>query len=89
MNALPSLKVTSRPSAEEKRVQDDLDAFLATRLGRNMVEPLKAIHQVEEERPIETLWDVTVAATAHARSIPNNDKRLEIERTAGALLKAA
>jgi hypothetical protein len=51
--------------------------------------PIKTIHQVEEERPIETLWDVTVAATAHARSIPNNDKRLEIERTAGALLKAA
>jgi len=32
--------------------------------------------------------DVTVAATAHARSIPNNDKRLEIERAAGALLEA-
>jgi hypothetical protein len=76
-------------AAREKRVQDDLDAFLATRFGRNMVEPLKAIHQVEEERPIETLWDVTVAATAHARSIPNNDKRLEIERAAGALLNAA
>jgi hypothetical protein len=76
-------------AAREKRVQDDLDAFLAQRFGRSMVEPLKAIHQVEEERPIETLWDVTVAATAHARSIPNNDKRLEIERAAGALLKAA
>jgi hypothetical protein len=76
-------------AAREKRVQDDLDAFLATRFGRNMVEPLKAIHQVEEERPIETLWDVTVAATAHARSIPNNDKRLEIERAAGDLLKLA
>src|SRR5947209_14573420 len=33
-----------------------------SRFGRSMVEPLKAIHQVEEERPIETLWDVTVAA---------------------------
>jgi hypothetical protein len=76
-------------AAREKRVQDDLDAFLASRFGRTMVEPIKAIHQVEEERPIETLWDVTVAATAHARSIPNNDKRLEIERAAGALLKAA
>jgi hypothetical protein len=76
-------------AAREKRVQDDLDAFLAQRFGRSMVEPLKAIHQVEEERPIETLWDVTVAATAHARSIPNNDKRMEIERAAGALLKAA
>jgi hypothetical protein len=32
---------------------------------------------------------VTVAATAHARSIPNTDKRLEVEREAGALLKRA
>jgi hypothetical protein len=76
-------------AAREKRVQDDLDAFLAKRFGRSMVEPIKAIHQVEEERPIETLWDVTVAATAHARSIPNNDKRLEVERAAGELLKLA
>ena len=76
-------------AAREKRVQDDLDAFLAKRFGARMVEPIKAIHQVEEERPIETLWDVTVAATAHARSIPNNDKRLEIERAAGELLKLA
>src|SRR5438067_11154944 len=76
-------------AAREKRVQDDLDAFLAKRFGTRMVEPIKAIHQVEEERPIETLWDVTVAATAHARSIPNNDKRLEIERAAGELLKLA
>ena len=70
-------------------IGDDLDAFLVQRFGRSMVEPLKAIHQIEEERPIETLWDVTVAATAHARSIPNNDKRLEIERAAGELLKLA
>jgi hypothetical protein len=43
----------------------------------------------EAAPPIETAGDVTVAATAHARSIPNNDKRLEIEREAGALLNAA
>ena len=54
-----------------------------------MVAPIKAIHETEEGRPIETLWDVTVAATAHARSITNTDARLEIERTAGELLKQA
>jgi hypothetical protein len=53
------------------------------------VPAIKAIHETEEGRPIETVWDVTVAATAHARSIPNTDKRLEIERAAGALLTAA
>ena len=45
--------------------------------------------RTEEGRPIETLWDVTVAATAHARSLKNNDKRLEIERAAGDVLKLA
>jgi hypothetical protein len=75
--------------ARSRKVADDLDAFLATRFGKRMVEPIKAIHLTEEDRPIETMWDVTVAATAHARSIPNTDKRLEIERAAGDLLKQA
>jgi hypothetical protein len=48
-----------------------------------------AVHEQEEGRPIETLWDVTVAATAFARSRTNTDKRLEIERAAGELLKLA
>ena len=73
--------------ARSRKVADDLDAFLAGRFGKRMVEPIKAIHLTEEDRPIETMWDVTVAATAHARSIPNTDKRLEIERAAGDLLK--
>ena len=76
-------------AARERKVADDLDAFLAARFGKRMVEPIKAIHLTEEHRPIETMWDVTVAATAHARSIPNTDKRLEIERAAGDLLKQA
>lgn len=76
-------------AARERKIADDLDKLLATRFGKMMVEPIKAIHLAEEGRPIETAWDVTVAATAHARSIPNTDKRLDIEREAGALLNAA
>jgi Domain of unknown function (DUF932) len=75
--------------AREKKLADDLDQFLANRFGRRMVEPIKAVHLEEEGRPIETVWDATVAATAHARSIPNTDKRVEIERAAGELLKLA
>jgi hypothetical protein len=86
-SAQPVLKAIE--AAKEKRVQDDLDAFLANRFSKRMVEPIKAIHQVEEGRPIETLWDVTVAATAHAKSLPNTDARLEVERAAGDLLKQA
>jgi hypothetical protein len=47
------------------------------------------LYENEEGRPIETLWDVTVAVTAHARSLPKNDKRPELERSAGELLKQA
>jgi len=75
--------------ARAKRIESDLDAFLATRFSKSLVPALKAIHQTEEGRPIETLWDATVAATAHARSIPHTDKRIEIERAAGELLKLA
>ncbi len=75
--------------AQEKRLGDELDAFLANRFGKSIVPALKAIHETEEGRPIETLWDVTTAATAHARSLKNNDKRIEIERAAGDLLKLA
>jgi len=75
--------------ARSKRVEADLDKFLANRFGKSMVPAIKAIHQTEEGRPIETVWDVTVAATAHARSISNTDRRLEIERAAGELLKQA
>lgn len=74
--------------AQEKKV-DELDSFLANRFGKRMVEPLKAIHTVEEGRPIESLWDVTTAATAYARSIPHVDSRVEMERTAGAILDLA
>jgi len=75
--------------ARSRKVADDLDAFLAGRFGRRMVDPIKAVHLAEEGRPIETVWDVTVAATAHARSVPHTDKRLEVERAAGDLLKTA
>ena len=75
--------------ARSKRIDDHLSAFLAKRFGKQMAPAIAAIHETEEGRPIETLWDVTVAATAHARSVKNTDKRLEIERTAGELLKLA
>jgi len=43
----------------------------------------------EEDQPIDAVWDVTIAATSYARSIPNTNKRLEFEREAGALMKRA
>ena len=67
---------------------DDVDEFLANRFGKRMVQPLKLIHKAEEDRPIETRWDVVTAATAYARSIEHQDARVDLERQAGALLAA-
>ena len=76
-------------TARQRKLGDDEDAFIAARFGKRMVEPLKAISMTEEGHPIENILDLVVAATAHARSIPNTNDRIEVERTAGALLQAA
>lgn len=68
---------------------DKLDEFLANRFGRRLVDPIKMVAMTEEARPIETAWDVVTAATAYARGIPQTDRRLEIERVAGNIMKLA
>ena len=75
--------------ARKTRIEDKLDGFLAERFGKRMVEPLKSVHQVEEDRPIETLWDASNAVTAYARGLKNNDARIKMEREAGKLIKLA
>lgn len=73
-------------AAQNKRLGDKLDSFLADRFGKRMVAPLKRVHMLEENRPIETLWDVTTAATAFAKTIPYQDERVQLERDAGKVL---
>lgn len=76
-------------AARKARLGDDLDKFLAERFGARQVSSLKTVHQLEEGRPIETLWDVATAVTAQARSITHQDVRVDLERKAGAILKLA
>lgn len=68
---------------------DKLDAFLANRFGKRLADPMKMVHATEEGRPIENAWDVVTAATAYARGIGQQDKRVELERLAGELLTKA
>jgi hypothetical protein len=68
---------------------DKLDAFLAGRFGKRLVDPIKMVHVVEEGRPIETAWDAVTAVTAYARGLGIQDKRLELEREAGEIMKLA
>jgi hypothetical protein len=76
-------------AAKEARLGDDLDSFLAGRFGKRSVASMKAIHELEEGRPIETLWDVTQAVTAQARSIGYQDERVALERKAGEIMDMA
>jgi hypothetical protein len=76
--------------AQAARLEPDkVDAFLSQRFGARMVAKLQAVHNLEEGRPIETLWDVTTAATALARSIPYQNDRVELERQAGDIMALA
>jgi hypothetical protein len=72
-------------AAQAKKL-DDIDDFLATRFGRSRVSPMKAVFELEEGRPPETLWDATTAATAFAKGLAHQDARVEIERKAGDIL---
>jgi hypothetical protein len=69
--------------------KEKVDEFLLKRFTRPQVKAIKLSHEVEEGRPIETLWDVATGATAYAKSIPWQDERVDIERKAGAVLSMA
>jgi hypothetical protein len=65
---------------------DKLDEFLRKRFTKGQAEAIKAVHISEEDRPIESLWDVTTAATAYARGVTHQDDRVDLERKAGLIM---
>ena len=96
--AVPALLEYSRASASTvsdalKLAQSSklskVDQFLANRFGPRVADRIKVVHVQEEGRPIETVWDAVVGATAYARSIPFTDTRVEFEELAGDMLDAA
>jgi hypothetical protein len=78
--------------AQAAKLDDDLDAFLKKRFTgtsaftANDVRAISDAHVREEGRPIETLWDLTTGITAMAKTIPNSDDRVAVERKAGRVL---
>lgn len=71
--------------AKRKKIDSDVDDFLKNRFG-GRVAAIKAAHEADEGRPIETLWDVVTGATAAARAITHQDARVSFERDAGKIL---
>lgn len=74
--------------ARHSRIED-IDSFLANRFTKRQAQSIKAAHEADEGRPIETLWDATAGITAYARSIPHQDARVDMEREAGRVLDMA
>ena len=75
--------------ARAARIDSDVGEFLAGRFGKRFAMSAMKAHELEEGRPIETLWDATVGATAAAKGIAWQDERVEMERKAGELLSLA
>lgn len=73
-------------AAQQKRVDDDLDAFLKNRFTGSQASQIKQAHEREEGRPIETVWDVVTGVTAYAKTVQYQDDRVAIERQAGKVL---
>jgi hypothetical protein len=82
-------------AAQAKKLDDDLDAFLAKRFSGSDKLPVSTVaaisdaHFREEGRPIETLWDLTTGITAYAKTIPHQDARVQMERKGGKILDLA
>lgn len=84
-----ALDITAIVEAQKAKIRTNVDEFLAKRFGKRMAGQLNTIHQREEHRPIETLWDATVAVTAVARGISNQAERVALESKGGDLLTMA
>lgn len=69
--------------------KDDVTEFLTKRFSARMAEELNNTHVLEEGRPIESLWDATVAITAKARNVTWQDERVKLERRAGDIMDLA
>lgn len=81
--------ITTALIEAKKHKLDDVPAFLTKRFSARMSEAMANVHLLEEGRPVETVWDAVTAATAYARSIPNQDNRVKIETMAGELFDMA
>jgi len=75
-------------AARETKV-NNAEEFLSKRLSAGQVASIMATHIAEEDRPIETLWDVTTAITAYAKTINHTDERVEMEKIGGSFLDLA
>lgn len=74
-------------NAQAKKLDSDLDDFLKSRkFNKSQISAIKATHEAEEGRPIETVWDAVTGVTAYAKTIQYQDDRVAVERARGKIL---
>lgn len=81
--------IEARLEAAQNHKLDNAEEFLANRFGPRVAVNMMNTHMLEEQRPVETMWDAVTAVTAFAKTIPNTDNRVEMEREGGKLLDLA
>lgn len=87
-NSAASTVENALQAAQAAKV-DRVDEFLGKRFGKSRAAQYMAAFERDENRPMETLFDVTTGMTAFARTIENTDTRVELEREAGKIMAMA
>lgn len=72
-------------AAQDRKVKD-VEEFLAKRFTKTIARGAMKAHELEEGRPMETMWDAVTGVTAYAKGINYQDERVAVERGAGKLL---
>ena len=79
--------IEARLKAAQEQKIGKAEEFLAKRnFGPRQIPLILNTFELEEERPVESLWDVTTAITAYAKQLPHTDTRVEMEREGGKIL---
>lgn len=77
-------------AAQAAKIDEDLDAFFKRRqFTKPQINSIRAAHMTEEGRPIETLWDASVATSAYARDLKWEEDKMAMERKGGEFLSLA
>jgi hypothetical protein len=87
IEAARALRLTS--GVEQSERETAVAAFLTKRFTRSQAKAISAAHLADEGRPIESVWDAVVGATAYARGVGFQDERVDLERKAGQLMSLA
>ncbi len=82
--------IVDRIAAAQRARVESVDDFLKNRrFTRTQITNVKAAFLADEQRPMESVFDVVTGVTAYARAIPYQDQRVQLEREAGKLLALA